>query len=78
VKGYNKPEDLLGPGGLLKQLMGKLISRAMDAELTHHLDYERGEERTATPGNRATVRGARRSAPTEAPLRSKCRVIGSS
>jgi len=38
--------------GLIKQLMGKLISRAMDAELTHHLGYERGQEPTETPGNR--------------------------
>jgi len=52
LKGYSKPEDLLGPGGLIKQLMGKLISRAMDAELTHHLGYERGQEPTETPGNR--------------------------
>ena len=31
LKGYQRPEDLLGPGGLIKQLMGRLISRAMDA-----------------------------------------------
>src|SRR6188768_3092812 len=57
LKGYSKPEDLLGPGGLIKQLMGKLISRAMDAELTHHLGYERGQEPTETPGNRRNGKG---------------------
>src|SRR5437867_2259610 len=57
LKGYQKPEDLLGPGGLIKQLMGRLISRAMDAELTHHLGYDRGQEPTATPGNRRNGKG---------------------
>jgi len=41
---YQGPEDLLGPDGLLKQLTGALINRAMGAELTHHLGYApRGE-----------------------------------
>src|ERR1700747_352438 len=57
LKEYSKPEDLLGPGGLIKQLMGKLISRAMETELTHRLGYERGEEPTATPGNRRNGKG---------------------
>jgi putative transposase len=57
LKGYQKPEDLLGPGGLIKQLMGRLISRAMDAEMTHHLGYDRGQEPTATPGNRRNGKG---------------------
>jgi putative transposase len=57
LKGYSKPEDLLGPGGLIKQLMGRLISRAMDAELTHHLGYERGQEPAETPGNRRNGKG---------------------
>jgi putative transposase len=57
LKGYQKPEDLLGPGGLIKQLMGRLISRAMDAELTHHLGYERGEEPPPVQGNRRNGKG---------------------
>ena len=30
--------------GLLRQLSGALLNRAMEAEMTHHLGYERGEE----------------------------------
>src|SRR6476620_5933765 len=41
LAGYEKPEDLLGPGGLLKRLTGALVERAIDAELTEHLGYEK-------------------------------------
>lgn len=57
LKGYQKPEDLLGPGGLIKQLMGRLISRAMDAEMTHHLGYDRDQEPPALQGNRRNGKG---------------------
>jgi transposase-like protein len=40
--GYRKPEELTGPNGLIKQLIGKLVTRAMNAELDHHLGYEPG------------------------------------
>lgn len=65
LKGYQKPEDLLGPGGLIKQLMGRLISRAMDAEMTHHLGYDRGQEPPALQGNRRNGKG-RKTLRTEA------------
>ncbi len=35
-KDYKSPEDLLGPAGLLKQLTGALVERALDAEMTDH------------------------------------------
>ena len=41
LAGYEKPEDLLGPGGLLKRLTGALVERALGAELTHHLGYDK-------------------------------------
>ena len=41
LKGYEKPEDLLGKDGLLKQLQKRLLERAMGAELTVHLGYEK-------------------------------------
>jgi putative transposase len=47
-----KPEDLLGPNGLLKQLTGALVSRAMDAELSHHLGYDRGQDPPTEQTNR--------------------------
>ena len=39
---YQKPEDIIGENGLLKQLT-KALERAMSAELTEHLDPEKGE-----------------------------------
>jgi len=43
LEGYSEPQDLLGKDGLLKKLMGALITRAMEAELVHHLGYEPGQ-----------------------------------
>jgi putative transposase len=40
LAGYSKPEDLTGPGGLLKRLTGALVERALEAEMTEHLGYE--------------------------------------
>lgn len=40
LAGYSKPEDLTGPEGLLKQLTGALVERALEAEMTDHLGYE--------------------------------------
>src|SRR5580658_1077926 len=40
LAGYSKPEDLTGPDGILKQLTGALVERALEAELTDHLGYE--------------------------------------
>jgi len=41
LEGYQKPEDLVGENGLLKQLTKALVERALNAELTHHLGYEK-------------------------------------
>jgi putative transposase len=40
LAGYSKPDDLTGPEGLLKQLTGALVERALEAELTDHLGYD--------------------------------------
>jgi putative transposase len=42
LSGVNTPEDLLGDGGVFRQLKKALMERALGAELTHHLGYERG------------------------------------
>ena len=39
LKDYKSPEDLLGQGGLLKELTKALVEKALDGELTHHLVY---------------------------------------
>jgi putative transposase len=41
---YEKPGDLVGPDGLLKELFGRLVETAAGSELTDHLGYERGDE----------------------------------
>ena len=43
LRGYSGPEDLLGEEGLFKQLKKKLLERALGAELTEHLGYEKGD-----------------------------------
>jgi putative transposase len=51
IKGYEKPEDLIGESGLLKQLTKALIERAMSAELTQHLGYEKYDPAGYNSGN---------------------------
>jgi putative transposase len=48
---YKGPEDLIGELGLLKQLTKALVERAMNAELTHHLGYEKHEASGRGSGN---------------------------
>ena len=51
IEGYQKPEDLIGENGLLKQLTKALIERAMKAELTHQLGYEKHDPEGRGSGN---------------------------
>ena len=51
LKDYQKPEDLLGENGLLKQLTKALVERALSGELTHHLGYEKYEAQGRQGGN---------------------------
>src|SRR5205809_1764691 len=48
---YQKPEDLIGENGLLKQLTKALVERALNAELTHHLGYEKNDADGRGSGN---------------------------
>src|SRR6478609_2958530 len=48
---YQKPEDLIGKNGLLKQLTKALVERALNAELTHHLGYEKNDAGGRGSGN---------------------------
>ncbi len=43
MKNYKNPEDLIGETGLLKQLTKQLLERAMQAEMTEHLGYEKND-----------------------------------
>lgn len=40
LKDYQKPEDMLGPGGIFDQLKKAIAERALGAELGHHLEQE--------------------------------------
>ena len=51
LKGYQKPEDIIGENGLLKQLTKALLERAMSAELTDHLGYEKHDPSGKNSGN---------------------------
>ena len=51
LSNYGKPEDLTGENGLFKQLKKALIERALGAELTEHLGYEKGDPAGRGSGN---------------------------
>jgi len=53
LAGARTQEEIVGPGGLLAQLTKRLVERAMEAELTDHLGYERGQ---APPGGAGNAR----------------------
>ena len=48
---YKKPEDIIGEDGLLKQLTKALLERAMQAEMTEHLGYEKHDASGNRSGN---------------------------
>lgn len=43
LKDYQTPEDLLGQGGILKQLTAALVERCLNAEMKTHLEEEQAE-----------------------------------
>ena len=51
LKDYEKPEDLLGQNGLLKQLQKRLLEKAMGTELTVHLGYGKHDPAGRNSGN---------------------------
>lgn len=63
IADYKKPEDLIGENGLLKQLTKALLERAMQAEMTAHLGYEKhapsenSKENTRNGSYKKTIKG---------------------
>jgi len=55
LKDYSDPKEILGENGLLKLLQKKLVERALEAELSHHLGYEANDK--ARGSNRRNGRG---------------------
>src|SRR6266446_8236386 len=48
---YKKPEDIIGENGLLKQLTKAVLERALQAELTDHLGFEKHDPAGHHSGN---------------------------
>jgi putative transposase len=73
LKDYKSPEDVLGENGLLKQLTKAVLERAMAAELTHHLGYEKHDPKGNNSGNsrngksRKNLKGEFGTLPIEVP-----------
>lgn len=57
---YQKPEDLIGENGLLKQLTKLLVERALDAEMTAHLGHDKHEPVSNPDGNTRNGRSRKR------------------
>ncbi|MGC8604832.1 MAG: IS256 family transposase [Desulfomonilaceae bacterium] len=51
LAGYSKPEDLLGADGIIQQLKKALVEKALSAELTNHLGYDKGDTAGRGTGN---------------------------
>ncbi len=68
LKEYKGPEDLTGPEGLLKQLTKALIERAMDAEITTHLGYEKHDQSEKDTTNRRNGRTKKTVRSDQGPL----------
>ncbi len=51
LAGAKTPAEITGPDGLLQRLTKRLVERAMDAELSEHLGYERGQAPPGGVGN---------------------------
>ena len=73
LKDYKEPEDLIGENGLLKQLTKRLLERAMSAEMTEHVGYEKYDASGRNSGNSRngktakTLKGTFGTMPIEVP-----------
>ncbi len=59
LKSYKKPEDLIGENGLLKQLTKQLLERAMAAEMTEHVGYDKPDAAGNNSGNSRNGKSAK-------------------
>lgn len=73
LKDYKEPEDLIGENGLLKELTKRLLERAMSAEMTEHVGYDKYEAAGRNSGNSRngktakTLKGTFGTMPIEVP-----------
>jgi len=59
LKGYEKPEDIVGESGLLKQLTKAILERALESELTHQLGYSKNSPEGINSGNSRNGKGSK-------------------
>ena len=52
MKGYQRPEDMTGPGGILEQLTKRVYERILGAEMTHYLGYEKDQAPQSEEGKK--------------------------
>jgi transposase-like protein len=73
LAGYQKPEDLIGENGLLKQLTKLLVEKALDAKMSAHLGHAKNEPAANPAGNtrngrsKKTLKGEFGELPIEVP-----------
>ena len=73
LRDYKKPADLIGDKGLLKELTKRLLERAMAAEMTEHVGYEKHDAAGNNSGNSRngtsakTIKGSFGTMPLEIP-----------
>ena len=74
-KDYKTPEDLLGMDGIFAQLKKGLMERALGAELTHHLGYEKNGGKPVGVKNQRHGYSTKKVITDDGQWRSKCREI---
>ena len=51
LKDYKRPEEIIGENGLLKQLTKAVLERALEAEMSEHLGYDKHDPAGHHQGN---------------------------
>ncbi len=72
LKDYKGPDDITGPDGLLKHLTKALVERAMDAEMTTHLGYEKHDQAEKDTRNRRNGKTSRHLRSDQGRWKSRC------
>ena len=68
LKEYHGPDDFYGPNGIIKQLSKALIERAMRAELTGQIGYEKSEPGEKTTANRRNGKSSKTLRTDQGPM----------
>lgn len=68
MKEYKGPDDFYGPDGLVKQLSKALIERAMQAELTEQIGYEKNESGEKATENRRNGKSSKTLRTDQGPM----------